>query len=149
VAILVPRSHRIEFFLSPTATKKDVYASWYPGKTRENPKVIVWLDRLTEELSRTPNDATTREGLEQICKMVIRQTKAWKALPSPAQSWERKPAPFSDEVRMRIVTTVVNLDSKAMFIDAYHLCSGKVSLPMFRSVGTSLLRYNLESLLPV
>lgn len=126
-----------------------MYASWYLGKTQANPKVIAWLDRLTEALSHTPNDATTREDLEQICKMVIRQTKAWKALPSPAQSWQRKPAPFSDEILTRIVTTAVNLDSKAMFVDAYHLCSGKVSLPMFRSVGTSLLRYNLESLLPV
>lgn len=148
VAILVPRSHRIEFFLSPTTNKNGEYASWRLKETTENPKVIAWLDRQTEELSRTPTDATAREDLEQICKMVIRQTKAWKASPPPAQSWRRKPAPFPDEVLMRIVETAVNLDDKAMFIDAYHLCSGKVFLAMFQPVGTALLRYNLESLLP-
>lgn len=116
--------------------------------TSENPKVIDWLDRLTEELSRTPNDATAREDLEQICKMVIRYTKAWKALPPPAQSWRRKPAPFSDEVIMRILITAVSLDNKAIFVDAYHLCSGKAFPSIFRPVGTALLRYNLESLLP-
>jgi hypothetical protein len=49
---------------------------------------------------------------------------------------------------MRIVTTAVTLDNKAMFIDAHHLCSGEVFPSMFRSVGVGLLRFNLESLLP-
>jgi hypothetical protein len=80
--------------------------------------------------------------------MVIRHTKAWKALPTPAQSWRRTCAPFSDEIIVRIVATAVILDNKAIFIDAYHLCSGQAFLSMFRPVGTALLRYNLESLLP-
>jgi hypothetical protein len=148
VAILVPRSHRIEFFLSPTGTKTNGYAYSCSEKASEKPKVIVWLDRLTEEFSSTSSNDTAREDLEQICKMVIRQTKAWKAFPPPAQSWQRKPAPFSDEILMRVVTTTVNIDNNAMFLDAYHLCSGKVFPSMFRSVGTALLRYNLKSLLP-
>lgn len=149
MVIVVPKSRRIEFLLSPSSTKKDEYWYRHYEKVPEEPRVIAWLDSLTEELCRNPSSITVREDLVQICDMVIRQTYVWKARPPPIQQWQLTgPAPFSDEVLTRIVTTTVVLDSKKMFVDAYYHCSGKRSLPMFRSVGTALVRYDLQSLLP-
>jgi len=157
----MPRSCRVEFFLGPNAVKKSLY-SWDSDPQTVTPKVMEWVDRLSRELSNSPSDHTIQQDLENICKLVIRKLKAWKSDPPSRYSYgvSRTP-PFSDEVLTRIIALSVELDKISHFMNGYEIWSarslatfsvesscGHSSLLMFRSIGTALLRYNLESLLP-
>ena len=149
MAILVHKSQRMEFLLSPNANRDlSDYNPWSPDNKRESPDVLDWINRLTKELSLNPGDERVQDELEQICKMVIRRTKAYLTRPIPTKSWQTISAPFSDQVVTRIITTTIELNNKTLFVDAYDSCSLKTDLPIFRLVGCAILRYDLESLLP-
>ncbi|TVY44089.1 hypothetical protein LOCC1_G004493, partial [Lachnellula occidentalis] len=158
VAILIPRSHRIELFLDPDTRPRITYLQ--SGKEPQKPRVLEWIDRLSAKNIQVTNDQSNREDLKQICKMVIRHTTTWKSKPAPIAAWRAEVAPFSDEVLMRVVTLSLELDDQSLFVGAYGAWTqksssspsatrpGNISPKAFESVGTAFLRYGLESFLP-
>ena len=144
----MPKNHRMEFFLGPSSKEDDGYASWQHQEINERPKVIEWIDRLSLELAANSDDEAIREDLAQICKVVIRRIKKFKLSPPPTYSWKKPTAPFSGEVIARVITTTVELDNKALFLEAFAAYSGKPNASTFQAVGIALSRYRLESLLP-
>jgi hypothetical protein len=115
----------MELFLRPNSEKDYGYSSWSEPKTTENLQVVDWIDRLSSELSGKTNDHALRDDLAQICKMVIRQTQKFKLKPAPVHSWQTPSAPFSDDVIASIMTTTLDLDNEALFLDTYAIYSGK------------------------
>lgn len=147
VALIIPRSHHIEFFLS-SAKERRTYRSTLQFQDKEKEKVIQWIDRLTAELAENPTCDAPREALHQICQTVIQKTQKFKLAPQPKYSWQTPIPPFSDEAIAQVVSLCVELDDQKLFVDAYELYSKRVALQTFESIGKALLRYDLQSLLP-
>lgn len=145
VAVILPKTHRMEFLL----TGSSPYRLYSASKETEKPKVIQWIDRLSARLAGGSTDDAAREDLEQICKSVIRKLKQWKNTPPPVDSWRKSAAaPFSDDVVARIVSLSVELDIETIFVAAFDFYSKEMAASAFQSVGVAVLRFGLESLLP-
>jgi len=111
-------------------------------------KAMELLDNMTTELSSNPDSESTKTELSHICDTVTRQMTGWKARSYSRVSYTLSYAPFSDEVVARVIAITLELDKKEKFLAAYDVCSKKMPLGVFRSIGIALVRYDLESLLP-
>jgi hypothetical protein len=160
VAILIPKSYRINFFLEPPTSQNNSYSFSHYSSTSEQakPRVLEWIDWLLAKSIEDPSNTSNKYDLAQICKMVTRRIKAWRLKPAPALSWrETTSPPFPNEVLARVVKLSVELDEKVLFVDAYGLWADrgpheavleKSSPETFQYAGIAFLRYDLEHLLP-
>ncbi|KUJ09541.1 uncharacterized protein LY89DRAFT_787848 [Mollisia scopiformis] len=146
VAIIVPKSYRMEFFFPVKSFERLSYRS-YMGDDNDQSDISTWIDRFSNRVSEHPDDAEAAECLSQICKMVVSRTRLHLAR-LPTHSWERSTPPFPDDVLARVVGISVDLDDRVMFIETFKLCPNKAASSTFRAVGIALLRNDLESLLP-
>lgn len=92
VAVVIPRCHRMEFFISPNITDGYPYRNYFEIK----PRVIEWIRHFSEQLKRNSEEATAVESLDQICKMMIRRTKAFNSRQTSVAKSVREHAPFSN-----------------------------------------------------
>ncbi|KAH6672517.1 hypothetical protein B0J14DRAFT_74998 [Halenospora varia] len=151
VAILLPKCHRVEFFLNPANQEKESKTNYYSGypekeEKKETPEIIQWIKRLTPELGRNHPDSKAREELEQICKMVIRLTKKFMTRPAPKYVWMTEHPPFDKDIIVPVLAATVALDNKELFTGLFEFCKGQSSPSMFASAGTAAVRWNLEFL---
>lgn len=149
MAILVPKSHRVQFFLAPTDRVAIGSVPPFVLTNERHQKVVHWLNKVSKELCRDPNDTSALEDFKQICTMVVRHMKACNAPPpGPGPLWRnQKEVTYSDDVMIQIIETAIAIDCKNLFVDVLEVFLGKFTLSLFESVGAALLQYGLESLL--
>ncbi len=114
----------------------------------EKPEVIRWIDRFSSKFFANPDDRAAREDLVQLCKLIIHRDKEWRNRQESEYSWRWKSRPFSDQVLGLVVAVAVDLNDKSMFLEALSEYTKEAPASEFRQVGTGLLRFEQESLLP-
>ena len=57
-------------------------------------------------------------------------------------------APYRSADIARVMVACVDLNNENLFLETFEMCPYKVPASTFKSVGTGLLRYGPESLLP-
>lgn len=165
MALLVPKSHRIDFFLEPQTRRPashDYYSYGYHSEKKPElakPKVIPWIDLLLTKSVDNPADGSSKADLRYICNLVIQRMRRWKSRPAdPLPRRIPLTTPYSCDDLARVVTLTVELEEKELFVDAFGVWSRRGlqeaapenSYPeTFRAVAIALLRYDLESLLPL
>lgn len=128
--------------------------------------VTTWITRLSEKLSRRPDDVDAKENLKQLCTLVLRRMQQWKESLASKPTYYDKIPPFSYNVVDLVLSACVDLDSHSMFAQAYDFCLDEVKLAIdrdedvtglqpkeikamkFERIGIALLRYRLASILP-
>ncbi|RDL31044.1 uncharacterized protein BP5553_09833 [Venustampulla echinocandica] len=151
IAILMPKTHRIDFFLNPSSPRTSRYKYIYDERLREYAtRILQWFEQLTNHMSDNPRDMGVRQDLESVCRMVILESGKLRieAVSNPTVAWGRKPNGFSDEVLACATNTSIALDNMSLFCETFRFWPQEPSSSMLRGVGKALVRYNLESLLP-
>ncbi|KAH7327403.1 hypothetical protein BKA65DRAFT_597937 [Rhexocercosporidium sp. MPI-PUGE-AT-0058] len=149
VAIIIPKARRIEFFISPYLDTASESYQFSDRGSRKPGNVASLIQELSDDLSRSPGDAKILNGLEQICTLVIRRSLELKASEDPNRNTDNTPF-FSEQIRIRILSTCVDINSKELFLEAYDLCPDELplaSFPAFRTIGVAVLRFKLHSIL--
>ena len=135
----MPKEYRIDHFLTPTfpRTVKTYWGGMSTKGTFYGPDVSGWIDRLSGD----------RQDLAEICKLVTDAMRVWKRQ-DPGGNIHRAPQPYSAVDIASVMAACVDLDNKNLFIETFEMCPYDVPASPFKSVGSGLLRYGLESLLP-
>ncbi|CZR66644.1 uncharacterized protein PAC_16545 [Phialocephala subalpina] len=68
--------------------------------------------------------------------------------PTVPRRTRNQSAPVTGNAMARIVMASLELVDKSMFLEALSLCHGSVSIAMVHVVGSALLRWDLQSILP-
>ncbi|CAG8978430.1 hypothetical protein HYALB_00013248 [Hymenoscyphus albidus] len=143
VAIIMPRRHRIDFFLG-NSNKQDELSSMY-GSTTETPSIVKWVDQISQELSCNINDEITKEDLKKISNIVIGKMNEWKTKIAENPAYHRHPprAPYTDEILSRIFTAIIeDLDDIELFTAAFKLWPGVPSSRLMVQLGVAIVRYS-------
>lgn len=142
----MPPSSRISFFFRERGAKT----------INGVPEIKLWLDRQFQVTPMDPHSESSRrarEEVEEICRMVISDTEAWKvkdkAVKDPAEALQyaiygRYSAPFPSAVLQRVLKAAVELDKIALFKAALKACSEEVPVSLYRDLGVMLGRYKYE-----
>lgn len=132
VAILMPRSHCIPFFLQST----DRHCS--DGGT----EIIKWLDSLSEDLTKKPESAARISAdIKSLCALVIEQTRKSKKHDSTPQQ-------YSDKVLARVLQAAFDLNDKTSLAEACTVFYDKLSDPLFRCFDSGIAKLDLLEFLP-
>ncbi|KAH7400217.1 hypothetical protein BKA64DRAFT_744854 [Cadophora sp. MPI-SDFR-AT-0126] len=151
IAVIMPKSYRATFFIGPYLDFESKCYQRGERGIRKPTEITSLFEEFSSDLARNPDDVDILIGLQQICELVNRRSQDSIASGAPylrAERVTRYNPYFSEEFRIRILSTCVDIGSKEMFLEAYDL--GPETLPpsAFRSIGEAIARFNLYSLLP-
>lgn len=136
IAILMPRSHRIPFFLQSS--------NFLVSNGR--PEAIKWLGSLSEDLVNKPESVKqTIRDMKTICNLVLENMRSWKNV---VLIRDTRPQPYSDEVLARVLQATINLQDNKLFAEGCIVCVDSLNLPAFEIVGSAIVESNLGELLP-
>jgi hypothetical protein len=89
------------------------------------------------------------QALHDTFTVVLRNFKCFKSsLPQGRELQTPAKHPFSSQFVFQIVARSLIFDTQEVFVNAYEICYGQVSISMFSAVGIALVCYELESFLP-
>lgn len=126
----MPPKSRIPFFLQHRSLS-------------EVPEINLWIDRNIKAMAMNPNSDVSqkaREEVEEICMMVIADTRSWKA--GQVQEFGMPTEPYSAVIRERVFVAAIELNDYALCMEAFKVCSGILSVPRYHHLGVMMRRYS-------